>query len=129
MSVTIARRLRKAMSPAEKQLWAALRIRPGGLKFRRQAPIGPFVADFFCSRAGLAIEVDGTDHFVNGRPERDAARDEWFERNGIVTVRVLTSDVRDNLEGMVRLIVETARSRTPPPRDARSPSPRNRGED
>ena len=55
-----ARELRKDMTPAEKMLWARLRNRQlSDLKFRRQHPIGPFVADFYCARHSLVVEIDG----------------------------------------------------------------------
>ena len=62
MSVNRARELRKRLSPTEIRLWRVLRLRPEGLKFRKQHPFGPFVFDFYCRAAGLAIEVDGLAH-------------------------------------------------------------------
>ena len=59
--VETARRLRRAMSEPERVLWTVLRDRAiDGLKFRRQHPIGPFVADFYCAEFALAIEIDGS---------------------------------------------------------------------
>ena len=61
-TVKKARRLRRVMTIPEVILWTRLRQRPGGFKFRRQHPAGPYVLDFFCSEARLAIEVDGMVH-------------------------------------------------------------------
>ena len=59
VSVTQARKLRRKMSPPEVVLWQILRMRPNGLKFRRQRPTDPYIFDFYCRAAMLAIEIDG----------------------------------------------------------------------
>jgi len=69
----LSRRLRGAPTDAEAVLWRHLRARQiSGYKFRRQHAVGPYVLDFFCHEAGLAIEVDGSQHTEN--VERDEAR-------------------------------------------------------
>lgn len=78
-TVERARRLRREMSLPEVKLWQILRKSPGGFRFRRQHPAGPFVLDFFCARANLAIEIDGFAHDTGERPMRDAARDTWLK--------------------------------------------------
>ena len=71
-TIAHARRLRRALSPPEARLWNRLRERAPGLPtFRRQHPIGPYVLDFYCAKARLAIEIDGMSHDVGGRPERE----------------------------------------------------------
>ena len=129
LTVHQARQLRKRMSPSEIRLWRVLRKRPEGLQFRRQHPFGPFVFDFFCKAAGLAIEVDGLAHDFGDNPGRDQSRDHWARQQGIETLRVPSEEVRRNLEGVVTHIVTRCLERTPPPHFVRSPSPRNRGED
>ena len=122
LSVERARALRKTMTPTERRLWNVLKLKPGGFKFRKQHPLRPYVLDFFCHEAGLAIEVDGFAHELGTNPQRDARRDAWSAAQGVKTVRVAAKDVRDNLEGVVALIIEEcgARSprRTPPPPSA-----------
>jgi very-short-patch-repair endonuclease len=61
-TVKLARRLRKDLSPAERLLWWALKQRPGGFRFRKQCPQGPYSLDFACLSARLAVEVDGEAH-------------------------------------------------------------------
>jgi very-short-patch-repair endonuclease len=129
LTVYQARQLRRRMSPSEVRLWRVLRLRPEGLQFRRQHPFGPFVFDFFCKSAGIAIEVDGLAHEFGDNPARDMRRDLWAREHGVVTIRIAASDVRTNLEGVVVHIVNRCVERTPPPHFVRSPSPRNRGED
>lgn len=106
-----ARGLRIAMSAPEITLWQVLRRRPAGLKFRRQHPSGPYVADFYCHEARLVIEVDSEAHGSGDRPVRDASRDAWFERRGVTTLRIVATDIRKNIEGVARHIVETASRR------------------
>lgn len=109
-----ARRLRSEMSLPEVLLWQALRKRPGGLKFRRQHPAGPYVADFFCHEARLVIEIDGQAHGYGDRPIRDAERDRWFQELRFDVLRIPAEAVFDDLDAVVRGIV--ARASNPPPR-------------
>jgi very-short-patch-repair endonuclease len=125
-----ARTLRKEMSLPEVLLWRELRKRPAGYKFRRQHPAGPFILDFACVQARLAIEVDGEAHGRGDAPIYDEARDEWLANQGYRTLRIPARDVLGNLEGVVRLVTlrcEAARAlhHTPP---ASGPPPRS-GED
>ena len=127
-----ARKLRQDMSLPEILLWRELRKRPGGLKFRRQHPSGVYVLDFFCSDARLAIEIDGKAHDFGDRPMLDEARDAWFARAGIATLRILAKDVLMDLEAAVIHIVEQARSHLPlhHPAAPGGPPPRDKlGED
>jgi len=103
-----ARALRRIMSPPEVRLWAILRSAPNGIRFRRQHPIGPFVLDFYCPRAKLAIEIDGMAHDMGDRPQRDVSRDRWLSEQGIATMRVPASDVFQRLEIVVEMILEQA---------------------
>ena len=116
-----ARELRRRMSLPEALLWRELRMRPGGLKFRRQHPAGPFILDFVCLSARLAIEVDGEAHNMGGNPERDVERDEWLMSQGFRTLRIAARDVLGDLEAVVCHIVATCQplhhaAHGPPPR-------------
>jgi very-short-patch-repair endonuclease len=107
-----ARRLRREVTPPEARLWMALRRRAaGGLRFRRQHPIGPYVLDFYCDSAKLAVEVDGFAHVTGDHPERDARRDEWLALRGIRTLRIDARGVREELDGVVGLIIAVANGR------------------
>jgi very-short-patch-repair endonuclease len=109
-----ARKLRKEMSLPEGLLWRELKLRPGGIKFRKQHPGGFYVLDFYCPDAKLCIEVDGEAHSMGDQPEFDAKRDAWLKLHGIMTLRIPAVDVLRNLECVLIHIVETARSRIPP---------------
>ena len=103
--------LRRGSSMPERILWGRLRAkRLGGLKFRRQHPIGPYTLDFYCDELRLAVEVDGRSH--EERRERDAARDVWLQARGIETIRVPAGDVTRDVDGVcVRLLAEVGRRR------------------
>lgn len=81
-----ARELRAEQTPAEQQLWQQLRAkRFAGFKFRRQEPIGRYIADFVCFRAKLIVELDGSQHLENR--EHDENRDIWLKEQGFVVLR------------------------------------------
>ncbi len=102
-----ARRLRRSMTPPELRLWGMLRGKAvGGARFRRQHPIGPYILDFFCPAANLAIEVDGEDHGFEDRARRDARRDRWLAEHGVRTLRIAAGAVRDNADGVLASIIE-----------------------
>jgi very-short-patch-repair endonuclease len=99
-----ARALRNRMTDAERKLWYALRDRRFvGFKFRRQAPIDRFIADFICFQARLVIEVDGGEHAGSSR---DQVRDRWFAENGFRVVRFWNNEVLLNLEGVLTVLLE-----------------------
>jgi very-short-patch-repair endonuclease len=105
-----ARQLRKAMSLPEVMLWKRLREgRSEGYAFRRQHPFGPYVLDFFCSRAQLAVEVDGASHGFGDRPQRDASRDGYLKSQRIRVIRVSASDVLANAWGVGDYILNEAK--------------------
>jgi len=106
MSVERARQFRKSMSAPEARLWGALKqIRPLGHHIRRQVRIGPYFADFACHRAKLVIEVDGPTHFGNGAEKRDAVRDARIAADGYHVILVLNSDVMQNLDGVMSVLM------------------------
>jgi BirA family biotin operon repressor/biotin-[acetyl-CoA-carboxylase] ligase len=113
--------MRHDPTPAEKLLWQKLRNHQiGGVKFRRQMPLGPYIVDFCCLSARLVIELDGISHIDSAI---DAARDAWMQTQGIRVLRFLNYDVFRNLEGILLAIKEAART-TPPP----NPLPQGEGE-
>lgn len=102
-------RLRANQSTPEKVLWSRLRNRQlGGFKFRRQHPLGPFVADFFCAEIGMVIELDSSFHA--DRSEHDAARDRWMQDRGLTVLRFTAGELAKNESGVLSEIVRTARA-------------------
>ena len=82
-----ARGLRGQMTAAETAMWRILRDRGIGAKFRRQCPVGPYVADFACVAARVVVEIDGRSHDGPERRQRDRERDAWFAAQGWRVVR------------------------------------------
>ncbi len=109
------RQLRRQPIPSEAILWMFLRNRQyRGLKFRRQHSIGWFILDFYCPLLHLAIEVYGESHLAPGRDVRDARRQRWIERQGITVARFLSSDVINNLDGVIQRLDEIVDTLLPP---------------
>ncbi len=108
-----ARELRTNMTGCERRLWSFLRTlrHSHGLHFRRQAPIGPYFADFACHALKLIIEADGLQH---GGPADDA-RDAWFARADYRTLRFSNWQIMEDWEGVVgTLEVELRLEKAPP---------------
>jgi very-short-patch-repair endonuclease len=109
------------MTLGEQRLWTALRALK--LNIRRQAPIGPYVADFACHAAKLVIEIDGYYHSLPDRQAADVQRDQWLARQGYRVLRVADAEVHDDLAKVVdRITAELS-----PPSPALPPS-RGKGE-
>jgi ATP-dependent DNA helicase RecQ len=102
-----AKGLRFNATYPEQRLWSILcRRQLGGLKFRRQHPIEPYIIDFYCPSAKLAVELDGESH--DGRHEYDAKREDFLRRLEIKIVRVLNDEVLNNLDGVAHFILQEA---------------------
>ena len=112
-TVRRARQLRRILTLPEVALWAQLRGRPNGLKFRRQHPAGPYVLDFYCAEARLCVEVDGAAHSFEEQAEKDARRDALLAEHGIKTLRIAASDVMRDLDAAMTHIMHVAASRPP----------------
>jgi very-short-patch-repair endonuclease len=103
-----ARELRKEMTPSEQALWEYLRNRKlNGFKFRRQHPLGPYVADFYCAEHRLVIELDGGIH--ESQIERDTARTLQFESFGYRVLRFRNQEVEQNIDAVLEAILEVCR--------------------
>ena len=120
-TVYAARKLRRTMSLPEVLLWQRLRGSPNSVAFRKQHPIDPYVADFYCSKARLVIEIDGIAHDMGDRPERDEARDLFLAERGYHVLRIAADDILKDADGVANSIVTYAanplrqRSALPPP--------------
>ena len=108
-----ARKLRQDATDPEDLIWRCLRDRRvNQRKFRRQHPIEPYILDFYCADAKLAVELDGSQH---GHPEgmhRDAEREKFLEENGIATLRFWNSQWRKNQEGCLLEIWNAVQERS-----------------
>jgi very-short-patch-repair endonuclease len=100
-----AKRLRETTTAAEDLLWRRLRRLPvSGTHFRRQVPIGPYVADFACMAARLITEVDGSQHGHEDNIKRDDARSRWLEAEGYRVLRFWNNDLTGNMDGVLEAI-------------------------
>jgi very-short-patch-repair endonuclease len=117
-----ARSLRRDSTDAERIIWSALRAhRLNGASFRRQTPVGRYVADFVCHAAKLVIEIDGGQHFESEQMKRDAKRNSFLASKGFRVLRFNNRDVMTNREGVLETIASALES-------APSPTlPRKRG--
>ncbi len=128
-----ARQLRENMTDAERHLWAKIRMKQlKDYQFYRQKPIGDYIVDFFCPKAKLIIEVDGSQHFVNETIEYDRIREEYVSSLGLKVLRFTNTEVLKHVEGVVERIAEEMNEKIPlnPPfqRGKHKPLPFVKGE-
>ena len=103
--------LRKESTEAEKILWEKLRRKQvSGLKFRRQHALKYFIADFYCHKAKLVIEVDGGIHNQQQQKERDIARQNIISSWGIKVIRFTNDEVMNEIENVLEKIREATSS-------------------
>src|SRR5438067_482523 len=108
-AIQLARHFRKASTRHEKRLWWQLRDRKlGGLKFRRQVPIGDRIVDFFCAEANLAIELDGSGHTRHFTQTSDLDREIDLHEKGVRIIRFYNTEVDQNLDGVLNAILYAA---------------------
>ena len=109
-----ARELRREMTALETIVWFELKGKKlDGYKFRRQAPIGPYIADFYCPAARLVVEIDGPVH--NDRQARDEYRTRYLAACGIRVIRFRADEPRLRMERVLEAIVESCRAVRPHP--------------
>jgi very-short-patch-repair endonuclease len=138
---SLARKLGREQTDAEQKLWSRIRNRQiDGWKFNRQVASGPYVLDFYCFEASLAIEVDGSQH-AEVRAEHDRKRTAYLEQKGLTVLRFWNDDVLNNMDGVLERIYLTLGQRPAPSpgalkrqssssdgNQARRPLPKGRGE-
>jgi very-short-patch-repair endonuclease len=101
----LSRNLRSNMTDAEMLLWSRLRGKQlKGLQFYRQKIIDNYIADFYCPKARLIIEVDGGQHYDIEGSEKDRGRDDYMAKTGITVLRFSNSEVLGNIEAVLELI-------------------------
>ena len=96
--------LRNNATPQEVVLWSRLRDSQLGFKFRRQASIGNFIADFYCPTRKLVVEVDGSQHIDS---ESDKERTKFLNTAGVYVLRFWNNEVDGNLDGVITKIITT----------------------
>lgn len=107
-----ARELRQHLTDAERRLWLHLRLRRvSGYRFRRQVPIGPYIADFACLDPRIVVEVDGGQHAI--QENYDAKRDAFLKEQGFRVLRFWANEVLAQTDGVLDVIYR-AMEETPP---------------
>jgi very-short-patch-repair endonuclease len=100
--IPLAREMRKKPTPAEAKLWAHLRgSRLNGCRFYRQYPIDRFIADFYCPKYNLVIELDGSIHGTENQQARDAEKDADFKGRGFALIRFRNDQVLYELDSVL----------------------------
>ena len=102
-NIPLAKQLRKNMTPWERKLWYEY-LRSYPIRFQRQKAIGGYIADFYCAKAGLIVELDGGGHYEPSQMAADAKRTEIFAAMNLQAIRICNSDVDQNFRGVCEWI-------------------------
>ena len=102
-NIPLAKTLRKNMTPWERKLWYDF-LRNYPVRFQRQKAIGNFIADFYCARARLVIELDGGGHYTAEQIEKDEMRTKDLESMNLTVVRICNLDIDRNFSGVCESI-------------------------
>jgi very-short-patch-repair endonuclease len=106
-----ARNLRKSMTDEEKHLWYDF-LRTYPIKFTRQKILGRYIADFYCAKAKLIVELDGSGHYTKDGKEYDISRTAFLEGYGLTVLKFQNFEIHNNFEGVCRYIDREVRKRT-----------------
>ena len=98
-----AQKLRKQMTPTERKLWYCF-LKDHPVKFYRQRVIGDYIADFYCSKAKLVVEIDGYFHYSEERKYYEQKRDFFLRKNGFRTLRFTNANVDEDFQDVCRII-------------------------
>ena len=98
-NVTLARNLRKNMTPWERKLWYEF-LREYPVRFQRQKPIGNYIVDFYCFKVKLVIELDGSQHYDKNEMLKDKIRTEKLEEFDLTVIRIPNNEIDENFDGV-----------------------------
>lgn len=98
-NIRFAKQLRKNATDEEKKLWYGF-LSKYEIRFQRQKAIDNFIADFYCSKANIVIELDGSQHYTKDGKEKDEFRTEILEEYGITVIRIKNRQVRENFSNV-----------------------------
>ena len=122
-NVQLAKNLRKNMTPWERKLWYCF-LKTYSVRFQRQKPIDRYIVDFYCAKAKLIIELDGSGHYETESIENDRKRTEKLESLGYKVIRFTNLDVDKNFYGVCTVIDETVKNTLPQSASLTAPSER-----
>ena len=101
--VPFAKELRKNMTKEERHLWYDF-LKGYPIRFSRQKVLGKYIADIYCAKANIVIELDGSQHFEDEGLINDEKRNQYLMKYGIKVIRISNLDVLKNFEGVCRYI-------------------------
>ena len=101
--VNIGKTLRKNMTKEERRLWYDF-LRGYPIRFLRQKIIGNYIVDFYCAKANLIIELDGSQHYEENAVSRDNERTEYLESQGLKVIRIPNNEINNNFCGVCEFI-------------------------
>ena len=102
-NIPLAKTLRNNMTPWERKLWYEF-LRNYPIRFQRQKAIGNFIADFYCAKARLVIELDGGGHYTSEQAEKDKNRTKELENMNLTVLRICNLDIHRNFSGVCEQI-------------------------
>lgn len=109
--VPIAKSLRREMTKEEKKLWYDF-LRTYPVNFQRQKIFGTYIVDFYCAKANLILELDGSQHYEEIAMEKDQMRDEFFAAEGIMVLRIPNTDIHRHFGEVCQMIDRIVRERS-----------------
>ncbi|MBR5774349.1 MAG: endonuclease domain-containing protein [Clostridia bacterium] len=102
-NIPLARNMRKNMSPWERKLWYEF-LRDYPVRFQRQKAIGNYIADFYCAKARLVLELDGGGHYTQKQIDRDKTRTKELQKFNLTVIRICNIDITQNFYGVCEYI-------------------------
>ena len=108
-NIPLAKNLRKNMTPWERKLWYEF-LRNYPVRFQRQKAIGNYIADFYCAKARLVIELDGGGHYTEEQLEKDAIRTKALESMNLTVLRICNINIDNNFHGVCEQIELTVKN-------------------
>ena len=120
-NIPLAKVLRKNMTPWERKLWYDF-LRAYPMRFQRQKAIGNYIADFYCAKAGLVIELDGGGHYTSEQEEKDLLRTKELESMKLKAVRICNLEIDRNFSGVCEYIDIVVRNSLPQSASLTAPS-------
>ena len=120
-NIPLAKALRKNMTPWERKLWYEF-LRNYPVRFQRQKAIDNYIADFYCAKARLIIELDGGGHYTEEQIEKDRMRTEAFKNHNTEVLRICNLDIDRNFRGVCEYIDLTVKKSLPQSATLTAPS-------
>jgi len=120
-NIPLAKDLRKNMTPWERKLWYEF-LRNYPIRFQRQKAIGNYIADFYCAKARLIVELDGGGHYLEQQAEKDSMRTSALEAMNLTVLRICNLDIDRNFTGVCQTIDLTVQKSLPQSASLTAPS-------